>query len=280
MLAIVVIHEQFSILNGIPVKKAILFFIIIAAIVATPFLFAGRYIKGHAEKAITQATGFQTSIGFIDVGIIRPFIHIKDAVLLNPPGFPHSELMTLKEVFIHYDRWSLFSDELRFQEVRVDIPRVVMVKPEHGESNIEVLSDISKRSDTGRGPEPESPDTTPPIESAPMTGTPPAIEKKSTSRAFIIDSLHIKLGEMEVRQYREGKPEPVVIPVTVGLDRTITNVKDFDDIKRSISSELLARSAVSLFSNMDTILESVTDENGRLDEDIRKQLKDLKKLFD
>ncbi len=231
---------------------------------------------------IEKDAGFQCQLDDVRVQILPagPVIIIQDLQLTNPSEFPHPQAMLVREFYVRYSWVNLFSDNLHIDEIRIDVPRIVMVKPETGKSNVELLADIASSDDGGvttpspKEPPPPAPAPAPSGEEQPTANEPAKREQKLT-----IERLNIKLGEMEVRQYMANRSDPVIMQIPVGLDSTFTDVSDLDPVITQLSGELIFRSSIGVLSNLDTVLEAVTDENGRLDPNIREQFKDLKKLF-
>jgi uncharacterized protein involved in outer membrane biogenesis len=252
--------------------------LVLIILLALPLFFGKRIVERIALQKIEEATGFQASVGDVDVRILRPVVRIQNLVLSNPPEFPHPEMLHIRELYVRYDWISLFGDNLHLDEVRIDVPRIVMVKPESGKSNVELLADLASGGDGGATT--TSPDEPPPPAPAPSGEEQPAADEPAKrERKLTIDRLNIKLGEMEVRQYMANRPDPVIMPIPVGLDSTFTDVSDLDPVITQLSGELIFRSSVGVLSNLDSVLQAVTDENGRLDPNVREQFKDLKKLF-
>lgn len=250
--------------------------LVLVILLAIPLLFSNRIIERIAVQKIEEATGFQARFDQLDVGILRPVVRFKNLVLSNPPEFPHPEMLHVKELYVRYDRMSLLGDNVHLDEVRIDVPRIVMVKPESGKSNVELLADLaSSGGNEATTQTPKAPEPAP----APTGGEPTTGEPAKRERTVTIDRLSVKLGEMEVRQYMAERPDPVIMPIPVGLDRTFTNVTDLAPVITQLSGELIFRSSIGVLSNLDTVLEAVTDEKGRLDPKLREQFKDLKKLF-
>lgn len=261
-------------------------YILIALVVllVLPLMFSERIITRVAEQKIEEMTGFQASFDEIHVGLFRPVVRIGNLVLTNPPDFPHPEMLTIREVYVRYDWLSLFGREIHLDELRIDVPRIVMVKPEGRESNVEILTGrggggaAPKKQEPSAPSQPSSPGTsTPSRDEAPQANkAPPSVKPP---RTVTIDKLRVKLGELEVRQYSRDGREPIVVPVPVGLDRTFTNVTNVEAVMAELGGELVMRSTFGLLNNMDAVLKAVTDEKGKLDPRLREQFKDLKKLF-
>jgi uncharacterized protein involved in outer membrane biogenesis len=234
-------------------------------------LFSNRLITNYAVSAIEERSGFKVEVGDLDVGFLRPIVRIENLKLTNPPGFPYEEAFTVKEFYVRYDRMSLFRQNIHLDELRLDIPRVVMVNPENGDSNVEILSKMGKK-------EKPVPD---PGEAAPDSGKqePSSEPKKATEekRTVSIGNLHVKLGEMEVRRYRPNQPEPAVMNVPVNLDRSYENVTNVDSVVKQLTSELVLRSGFGLINQLGAKISS--DGSPKSDEKIKEQLEIIKSLF-
>jgi uncharacterized protein involved in outer membrane biogenesis len=242
--------------------------LVLVAIALIPVFFGDRLVHRYAVSAIEEATGFTAEIGQVDVGIFRPVFRLQDLTLRNPPEFPSPDALTIREVFVKYDLLSLFSDNIRLAEVRIDVPRIVMVRPERGDSNIEALAKAGKRKS----------ETAPPKET---NDTPPAKPVESTAakpaKNITIDKLNIKFGEMEARQYRKDQPEPMVMTVPINMDRSFVNVTNLQTVASEVAGELIVRSGFNVLGQIHSLMNSPGAEESR--EKIKQQLKELKGLF-
>ena len=53
-------------------------------------------------------------------------------------------------MFVSYDLRSFFADEIHLREVVLDIPRMVVVQKEDGESNLQRLSQVGQGKEEGK----------------------------------------------------------------------------------------------------------------------------------
>lgn len=248
---------------------------VIAALLALVFLLGDRIARTVLLEAIEKQTGFQADVGDISVGILRPYVRVRDLVLTNPPEFPHPDAVTLGELYARYHRLSLFRKEIHFDEIRIDVRRVVMVKPPHERSNLEVLGRVGekKKADDSTTTDPSS---------RPGSGSPsgdPSPEDASEqepARSIKIDRLNIKLGEVEVRQYRDTGQEPSVTMVPVNLDRTMLDVTNMQAAVRQLTSEVVVKGGIALLT---PTINEAGGQSGELIEKVKGQLKQLKGLF-
>lgn len=238
------------------IAAKVLFVLVIIGLL--PVFFADRLARKYAVEIIEQQTGFRVDIGDIDVGVYRSIVQVKNLVLTNPPQFPHPEALAIREIYIHYDWLSLFQEQVHVKEVRIDVSRVVMVKPRHEKSNLEVLAKIGEQraDEKDSAPKPKSP---PPVKKPETTGQPDKKEVKQAGRAFKIDVMSVKLDELEVRQYREPGDKPSVINVKIKMDRTMHNVTNMQMVVSQLTSEMLVSTGVNV---IDPAIKDVADRSG------------------
>ncbi|MGA1530924.1 MAG: AsmA family protein, partial [Kiritimatiellia bacterium] len=223
--------------------------LVLIILFALPFIFGKRIVERVALQMIEEATGFRASVGDIDVRILRPVVRIQDLTLSNPPEFPYPEMLHIRELYVRYDWITLFGDNVHLDEVRIDVPRIVMVKPETGKSNVELLADLASSDDGGvTTPSPKEPPPPAPAPAPSGEEQPIAIEPAKREQKLTIERLNIKLGEMEVRQYMANRSDPVIMPIPVGLDSTFTDVSDLDPVITQLSGELIFRSSIGVLS--------------------------------
>lgn len=204
------------------------------AIVLAALLFGRNFIiKKAVEKGLRAARGFDASIGSIEIGLFRPVIRIRDAVITNPPDFPRKECLNIKEITVQYQLASFFGSEIHFSEIVVDVPRAVVVWKGDGELNFDRMAGGGKKekaeSDRGNG-----------------HGT---NEVKKTARTLLVDTLTLRIAEAQVFDYRKG-PEPRVMTLPIKLDRTYTEVRNVRTLAAKLAAELTANYVASIFGNV------------------------------
>jgi len=240
-----------------------------------PVFFADRLARKYAVEIIEQQTGFRVDVGDVDVGVYRSRVQVKNLILTNPPEFPHPEALAIREIYIHYDWLSLFQEQVRVKKIRIDVSRVVMVKSRHEKSNLEVLAKIGEqRADEKDGtPKPKSP---PPTNKPQTTGPSDKRVEEKPERSFKIDELNVKLGELEIRQYRELGNQPSVINVQVNMDRTLYGVTNMQAAVRQLSSDVIMKSGAGLFN---PAVKDVADKSGDVIDKLKVQLDEIKDKY-
>lgn len=119
------------------IKKIIL--ILVAAVVALVFVVVlGRnlVIRLSVPTAVRSATGFDASVGGVDVGLFSSHVHIRDLVVKNPDDFPEKRMLDAPEIFVDYKLGSMMGSRREFSHMKLHVNEVVVVKLASGESNL------------------------------------------------------------------------------------------------------------------------------------------------
>lgn len=175
-------------------------------------------VKRGLQRALEEQTGFRLEMAALKLGLWTSSFEIRDARLLNPADFPDPDAVQIERIKVDYDFWSLFSREIRFSEVVLDIPKLVVVKKADGETNTERLSGKGGESRGGhRGGEKPGPAPQPKGEPRPE----PEAKPETKARDFRIATLVVKVGAVEYRDYTKAKQngEPGVTTVTLNMDQ-------------------------------------------------------------
>lgn len=247
--------------------------LILFALLLVPVFFGDRLARRFAEREITARTGLPVQIESLQVGLIKPILHLRNAVVGNPPGFPVPDALKVRELYVDYDRSTLLSRDIRLRELRLDVPLVVYVKPEEGPGNLERLggAGASKKEEPGG-----STDSTETSTTSHPTPKDEASEPR-TKRNVQIDELRFKLGEVEIRQYRAGR-EPTLIRLPVDMERSISNVTNLEQTIQQLAAE------VALYAGVGMLKDSFEKGKGKDGKDdpigqIKSQFDAIKGLF-
>ena len=253
----------------------ILMRIVIVILIAVAILVLARnaIIEKVARKTVLQTTGFDIELGGVRAGLLDPSFEIVNARLINPEDFAEPSALEIKTIKVGYDLPSFFKEEVHLREVVVDVPRAVLVIREDGESNLSRLGKVVAP-DAGRKkekPAPPSEDDSKKEE-----------EKKKPAKKVRVDVLTLRVGKVEVQQYREGVEKPEIKTYDVNFDRTARDVTDLNTINGMITAGVIeavgARALQSLtqaFQQNEGDLEKVGKQLERTAKDVGKQLKGL-----
>ncbi len=242
---------------------------------ALPLFFGKTWLKNRMAREWEAKTGLHTVIEDVEVNILRRTLIMRNVVLSNPPDFSYPEWMTIRKVYIRYDWITLFGNNPHFDEVRMEIPRMYLIRRDDGDLNIERIVRKSETSASG------GQSSTPPLTdgASPPADAAHAPERTSKIAGYSIDQLRITLDEVEVRRYTKDQSEPVIMPLPVGLDRTFSKVTNLRLVTTQLADDLILRAGLNLVANLDATLQDAVDEDGNLNAEGLKQFKELKKLF-
>lgn len=195
-------------------------------VVALSVMVANSIVRKTVRKAVLNTTGFDIEIGRLHIGFFEPVVEVSAAQLINPEDFPEPTALEIKTLRIVYELKSLWSQEVRFREIFVDIPRAVLLIREDGESNLlrlggKVVERQEGKSREAKSDAPEEPKT------------------ESSRRKLRVDALTLKLDRVEMRRYREGAERPEVKEYGVALNRTARDVTDLSTVNAMITAGLI-----------------------------------------
>jgi uncharacterized protein involved in outer membrane biogenesis len=223
------------------------------ALIVAALLFGRNFIiKEMLSKSAKALRGFEVSVGDVQVGILRPLVHIRDLKITNPADFPEKQALEAKEVLIRYDFFSLFGNESHFPEIVLDVPKAVVVWNAAGDMNFERLAGSSRKSEPAGKKKKKKKTEEPAPESAPEPvpqPAPPSEKESAPPRTMRIDKLTLRIAEAQIFDYRKGT-EPSVMTFPINMDRTYTDVTDPDTLAAKIAAELTANYIATIFNNV------------------------------
>ena len=141
---------------------------------------------------IRSRTGFDASVASLSCNPFTGRLTIRGLVLTNPATFPLGDFVELREFRAVAEIWSLFSDQLVFDELALDVRKVALVRRADGRSNAEVFAQ------TLGFAAPASAAPPPPKSAAPVA--PP-------TQRFLIRRLALRFDQLVLADYSGGKPD-------------------------------------------------------------------------
>jgi len=110
------------ILNFVALPLVILLIVLVVA-----FLLVGNtLIKAGIEAAATKTLGVPVTVKSIDLSVLRGRVGIKGLVVKNPQGYANETLLELGEGVVNLDIWSLMSDTVKIQLIKLDGTKLTM----------------------------------------------------------------------------------------------------------------------------------------------------------
>ena len=254
-------------------KKTILNILVVVVLLFGLGLMArNAIIKSAATKAVREATGFDLEVGGISANLLSSTFEIKDLKLINPEDFPEATAIDFKRMFVAYDLKSFFTDEVHLREVVLDIPRMVVVQKEDGDSN------LTRLSEAGQGKEEEKEPEAKPGEKKPEE------KAEKPARKFRIDTLTLKFGTVEMHTYVQGQGNPQVQVHDLNFDRTYTDIRDTTQLATIFAMAMVEGVGAQAFKGLGKILDENEGDLDKTGKDIERSVKDLgnqlKGLFD
>lgn len=240
------------------VLKVFLLFLAVALLALVPL--RNILLKRQLEKLLAGRSGFGVELGSARLGLTSATFEVDTLKLSNPADFPDSEALEVKQVRVDYDWRSLFSREVRFSEITLDVPKLVLVRKADGETNAERLGAGSKNKPHQSAPPPDEP-------SAPPAPAPqPAPKKETQPRAFRVDRLVLRVGTVEYRDYTRSKNggEPAVTAMTLNMDQEYRDVTSLQQLGGLVLGQSIQQMGLFMIG------QQLQDDDSKLNKKIKK----------
>ncbi len=244
-------------------------------------------VRNVAQAVMTEGLGAEVDVDAMSVNLWRSTVSMTGVHLRNPEGFPGDTALEIERLQATYRLSSLFSRVVRLSDVVLDVNRVVLVTNEEGDTN---LDQIARRSGVRERPRedvmPVPGDAR--IEDEGPVGVRPGQEKAKERRSTHIEHLTFRLGNVEMRDYSRGTPEPRVRKYRLNLERTFSDVDGVESIAQAVAMDLAMAMGPQFFRDVmedsgvktEDLVETITTHEGDLDELGRKldeQTKDVQR---
>ncbi|MFI5335319.1 MAG: hypothetical protein ACHQ5A_00940 [Opitutales bacterium] len=181
---------------------------------------------------VRDRTGFDVAVDTLMVNPLTGRIHARGLVLGNPPTFPRTEFLQVREFAVDADLATLFSAKPVLRHVTLDVALIALVKRADGRTNLEVFRDyLADQAEAGGG------------------GT------LTRQKSFQIRRLDVRFDRLLLADYTRSKP--VVRDYPLRYIRTFTNVNDSRKL-------LLPTSLDQLYSLGGAVGSLLPEEAGRI----------------
>ncbi len=141
-------------------KKIILKYIamplvILLVVAAIVFFFVGAaLIKTAVAKTASSTLGVPVTIKGLNLSILRGRVGIKGLVVKNPPGYANETLLELGEGVVNLDIWSLMSDTVKIQLIKLDGTKLT-IEQKGLTNNLKEILDKLPKEEKKAEPKPE-----------------------------------------------------------------------------------------------------------------------------
>lgn len=177
--------------------------------------------------ALSKASHVPVRIGSTNVSLLSSSINLKNIKFLNPRHFPERLMMKIQQVFINFEPASLFRGQAHFEEVRLSVQEIIVIKNREGVVNVEAMK---------------------PKEG---TGKKGAAPKEGKEMKIKIDKLYLTIGRVVYKDYSVG-PTPKVEVFEIGLqNREYRNIENPTALVNLIMFEALTHTTLGRLANLD-----------------------------
>ncbi len=188
-------------------------------------------IQSVLTSAISKAAHVPAKIGSVNLSFPSASIRIKNFQLANPSGFPEKVMVDIPQVFIDFDPAALMKGQAHFEEVRLDMKELVVIKNKEGKLNVDAVKPSSK----------EKKQSHEKAEAA-SGGKPPKLH---------IDKLVLSIGQVVYKDYSAGG-EPQIQSFDINIkDREYNNIDNPSQVVSLVMGEALMRTTLSSLANLD-----------------------------
>lgn len=209
-------------------KKLLIIAVVVVAAIFVLMFAKDTIIKASVEKGAEIVTGLKLNIGGLNVGILKPIVHIRNIKLMNPANFPDRMMMDMPEIYVNYDLPAIIGGKIHLPEVRLALKEFVVVKNANGELNLDALRTVQAQKE-GKAPSQKAPGKAPDIK---------------------IDVLKLSIGKVIYKDYSKG-PTPVVKEFNINLNESYTNVDDPYKLASLIVVKALMNTSIAGLANFD-----------------------------
>jgi len=120
-------------------KWALRLFLLAVVLVVVLALSKDWIIRTVAERRIAAATGMETHIGSLEVGVSPPAIDIANFKLYNSAEFGGLPFVDMPEFHMEYDPVALGAGKLHIKLLRLNLAEVDLVRNAAGQTNLTFL---------------------------------------------------------------------------------------------------------------------------------------------
>jgi uncharacterized protein involved in outer membrane biogenesis len=210
--------------------------VILVALIALSVL-KNVLIQAAITGSISRAAHVPVQISSTDFSLMKSSIRIKGLRVMNPSGYPDKLMIDAPLVLIDMDPRALFHGQAHFEEVRIDLREVQVVKNKDGKVNVEAAKPTEKEKEKQK-------------QSQQAAAQPKTTGAKGPK--LKIDKLVLSIGKVTYKDYSGGGPKPAVQDFEINIkDRVYTNIDNPSAIVSLVMFEALTRTTLSRLAGLD-----------------------------
>jgi AsmA protein len=131
-----IVRNKFGILK----ISGILVLLLVAAIIALPFILDVNRFRPELESKLSDALGREVKMGNLKLSLLRGSIGVDNIIVADNPAFSHSPFVTTKSLKVSIELKPLiFSKEIRVTGIDLDRPAITIVHSSSGRWNFSDL---------------------------------------------------------------------------------------------------------------------------------------------
>jgi len=212
-------------------NKIVKTLIVVVAVLAVLTVAKNGITQAVMTSAISGAAHVPTHIGSVNLSLLKASIRVKDLKLSNPSGFPEKLMLHIPQIFIDFNPGALFKGKAHFEEVRLELRDLVVIKNKEGKVNVDTVKPTPGQKKESQEKAKDA-----------SRGKPPKLH---------IDKLVISIGRVTYKDYSAGG-EPVVQNFDINIqDRVYENITDPTQVVSLLMFEALTRTSLSSLVNLD-----------------------------
>ena len=205
----------------------------LAVIFVVLVFFKNTIVQSALGAAISKIARVPVSIGRTDVRLLASYINLGNIKVYNPHGFPERLMLDAPQILIDFDPGPLWKGQAHFQEVRLNVKEIVVIKNRQGKLNINAMKptqeenrrQMEKKEKQKQG-----------------AGKAPRIQ---------IDKFYLTIGRVVYKDYTAGT-NPSIQEFNINIqDRLYTNIDNPAGIASLIMFEALTRTTLSKLGDLD-----------------------------
>lgn len=201
--------------------------IVLAALLALGFA-KNIIVQSVISGVVSKAAHVPVSIGSTSASFIFSSIDIRGFRLHNPKGFPERMMLDISRIFIDFDPAPLLKGQAHFEEVKLNLKELVVIKNREGLLNVDAVKPTQEQKHES--------------EAARKSKEPPKLK---------IDKLYLSIGRVVYKDYSlGGEPRVEVFDVNI-QDRVFTNIEDPNTVVSVVMFEALTRTTLSRLASLD-----------------------------
>ncbi len=196
-----------------------------------------------ATSTITSELNVPSRIDKFYLGLIEPVVHIEGLKIGHPENFKEGTMVDIPEIYVRYNPLRIIRGELYFDEIRLHIEEISIVKNEAGSLNFQELLAVNPELAILSRREPEEPKD--PDEVSDLT--------------FFIEDLRLKAGRVIYTD--ETDPSKEARTFNIGIEEQYENISDAAALIQLVTLSVLRQTALPGILNfpMDS-LRGLTDK--------------------